>query len=85
MAHKTIAQIAHKHLTDHGFDRVMYGDAHLLHEIAEAAGMKHDGWKTERNVLNALEESPLFDKQYFRAMHGLARVFICQITPPSDN
>jgi hypothetical protein len=39
----------------------------LLHEIAEYAGLKHNGWHTEKNVLAALDRSKLFKKEYFKA------------------
>lgn len=72
---KTIAEVAKEYLISRGFCSVGYGDSHLLHEIAEAAGVKHDGWRTERNILAALDRSPLFEKEFFTAIHGLARVF----------
>ena len=72
----TIAEIAYQHLASCGLDRICYGDAVLLHEIAEKAGRPHKSWMTERNVLNALEDSPLFEKRYFRATRGLARMFV---------
>lgn len=78
---QTIAQIAHQYLTSRGFESVGYGDAHLLHEIAEMAGMPHESWKTEARVLNALEGSPLFEKWFFRANHGLARRFTAVMPP----
>ena len=71
----TIAQAAKDCLIANGFNRVAYGDAWLLHEIAEAAGMKHEAWLTEARVLNALDGSPLFEKSYFQAVRGKARVF----------
>ena len=75
----TIAEIAHQYLVSRGFDRVCYGDAILLHEIAEAAGRPHNSWVTEKNILNALEGSSLFEKRYFRARRGLARTFVVKV------
>jgi len=76
MARRTIAQFAHEYLIEKGFDIVGYGDTHLLHEIADYSGREHNSWKTEMNILNALERAPaLFEKHYFRANRGLARVF----------
>lgn len=37
---------------------VMHGDGHLLHLIANRAGIKSDGWKTEIRVLNSLSKQP---------------------------
>lgn len=37
---------------------VMWGDTVLLHQIAERAGIKHNGWVTETRVLNALSARP---------------------------
>lgn len=33
---------------------VMWGDAGLLHEIAERAGRPHNAWKTEKLILDTL-------------------------------
>lgn len=63
---KTIAEYAKEYLISQGFDGVGYGDSALLHEIAEYAGLKHNAWKTENNVLAALDRSALFEKRYFR-------------------
>lgn len=63
---KTIAEYAKEYLEQNNFDAVGYGDSALLHEIAEYAGMKHNGWHTENNVLAALNRSELFEKRYFR-------------------
>jgi len=75
-ARRTIAAAAVEHLRAHGHPAVGYGDSLLLHEIAEAAGIGHEGPRTERNVLAALERAPhLFEKRYFRSRRGLARVY----------
>ncbi len=37
---------------------VMWGDAGLLHDIAERMGWPHDAWKTEKRVLDALTANP---------------------------
>lgn len=63
---KTIGELAKEYLEANGFDSVAYGDAHLLHEIAEYAGLPHRSWRTEKQILDALDRSPLFEKWYFR-------------------
>jgi hypothetical protein len=40
---KTIAEFAKEYLQSQGFDSVAWGDSMLLHEIAEYAGLKHNG------------------------------------------
>ena len=45
-------------LRETGNPAVMWGDTHLLHEIAKRAGLKINGWKTERQVLNNLTRCP---------------------------
>lgn len=73
---KTIGEYAKEYLLFNGFDSVSWGDTYLLHEIAEYAGLLHRSWRTERQILNALERSPLFEKGYFRAYKGrLCRTF----------
>ena len=55
-----------KRLCDHAIDvlrqtgnpAVMFGDSGLLHLIADAAGMPHNAWHTERRVLSALAKTP---------------------------
>lgn len=73
----TIAEHAYKVLKDSNNPALGYGDSGLCHMVAEAAGMPHEGWRTERKVLNALECSKkgLFIKRYFRSKKGFARVF----------
>lgn len=39
-------------------DHVMWGDIHLLHAIAERAGMPPEGPATPRKVLNRLSKCP---------------------------
>jgi 2-methylisocitrate lyase-like PEP mutase family enzyme len=64
---KTIAEHAKEYLESKGYNTVMWGDSALIHEIAELAGVKHNAWRTERNILNALDRSNLFEKHYFLA------------------
>ncbi len=55
---------------------VGYGDAGLLHLIADRAGVPHEAWKTEDRILNALSRTPgSLVPRFFRARRGLARVF----------
>lgn len=63
---KTIGELAKEYMESRGYTFVCYGDACLLHEIAEYAGLGHRGWRTEKQVLDALDRSPLFEKRYFR-------------------
>jgi hypothetical protein len=51
------AAVAALYLRERGFDRVGWGDTHLLHEIAEVLGMKADSWRTERLVLNRIDRT----------------------------
>lgn len=68
MTRKTIADHAAAHLRETNNPSVCYGDSFLLHEIAERAGLKHNGWHTERNILAALSrhcrtaKEPLFEE-----------------------
>jgi hypothetical protein len=80
---KTIGQIAIEYMRAKGYKFVMAGDAHLLHEIAEEAGIPHQGPKTEKRVLDALDRSGLFVKQYVRAM-GLRRILFLPEHVPAD-
>lgn len=74
---KTIGEFAKEYLEAKGFDSVAYGDAYLLHEIAEYAGLPHRSWRTEKQVLDALDRSPLFEKWYFRGCKNrLCRRFV---------
>ncbi len=73
---KTIAQHAAEHLRKTGNAGIMYGDVWLAHEIAELAGMKHEGWRTPPKVLNALEGSPLFVKSLV-SLPGMQRRVRC--------
>jgi len=74
---KTIGEHAKEYLEANGFDSVGWGDSHLLHDIAEHAGLPHRGWRTEKQVLDALERSPLFEKRYFRGLRNrLCRWFV---------
>lgn len=74
---KTIAEHAYEHCKDRGHPGVGYGDSFLLHEIAEVAGIPHRSWRTERQILNALDRSKqsLFVKRFFRNGRRLTRVF----------
>lgn len=74
---KTIAEYVKEYLQTNGFDSVAWGDSSLLHEIAEYAGLKHNGWKTENNVLAALDRSDLFEKHYF--LGGFRQQRLCRV------
>lgn len=56
-APKTASQIAAEHLRASGNPAVGYGDAGLLHQIAELIGLPHEGQKTEKKVLDRIERS----------------------------
>lgn len=74
---KTIGELAKEYLESQGMDSVSFGDSYLLHEIAEYAGIPHRSWRTERQILNALDRSPLFEKYYFRGRgNRLYRMFV---------
>jgi len=49
--------VAAAHLRDTGNPGVISGDANLLHEIAEKLGWKHDSWRTEQRVLDAIDRT----------------------------
>lgn len=74
---KTIAEYAKEYLQLQGFDSVAWGDSMLIHEIAEYVGLKHDGWKTEKNILAALDRSKLFEKKYF--LGGFKQQKLCRV------
>ncbi len=74
---KTIGEHAKEYLKANGLDSVGWGDTYLLHDIAEHAGLSHRGWHTEKQVLDALDRSPLFEKHYFRGRRNrLCRWFV---------
>jgi hypothetical protein len=80
VARKTIGEYAYEYLKANDHDGAMWGDAHLLHEIAEAAGRPHRSWRTEKAMLQALERSPLFVKGFVslggpKSGHRLVRIF----------
>lgn len=70
---RTVAEAAAAYLRRTGEPGVMHGDAMLLHEIAEAAGMKQQGPVTQQRVLARLEGSPLFRKSVVRCPDGRRR------------
>lgn len=53
-AKSQVARIARDHLMATGNTAVRSGDVHLLHEIAEKAGIKSNSLYTERQVLRAI-------------------------------
>lgn len=55
---------------------VGYGDSGLLHLICEELGWPHEGWLTEKRVLDAIDRhhEGVLVKRYFRCRR-LARVF----------
>lgn len=61
---KTIGEKAAEYLESKNFDGVMHGDCSLLHEIAEYCGIKHRSWKTEKQILDAIDRCNLFRKSY---------------------
>jgi hypothetical protein len=70
MTKETISTIAEKHLIETENPAVMYGDTHLLDEIANKC--THTNLMTlhplvrHQRMLNALEKSNLFTKGYVR-------------------
>jgi hypothetical protein len=63
---KTIGEYAKEYLQSKGFNSVQWGDSMLLHEIAEYAELKHQAWKTEKQILDALDRSKFFWKSFIR-------------------
>lgn len=77
MPRKTIGEFAKEYLESRGFDSVACGDSCLMHEIAEYAGLPHRSWRTEKQILDALDRSPLFQKYYFCGIRNrLCRHFV---------
>jgi len=68
MKHKTIAEIAASHLEITGNQYVMWGDTSLLDEIADECShtnlMELHPLDRHQRILNALERSPLFKKEF---------------------
>lgn len=74
---KTIGELAKEYMQSHDHTFVCYGDVYLLHEIAEYAGLGHRSWRTEKQVLDALDRSSLFEKRYFRGYRNrLCRSYV---------
>jgi hypothetical protein len=68
---RRIADKAAEYLKSKGHEGTMYGDGWLLHEIAAFAGISPRGWKTEIQILNALDRAPdLFEKRYCKLPNG---------------
>ena len=69
---KTIAQKAAEYIKSIDGTGVMWGDSHLLHEIAEYCGLPHQSWKTELRVLNAIDRGHkgIFEKRFVRLWVG---------------
>lgn len=42
---------------------------------AEYTGLKHDSWRTKRQILNAIDKCDLFDKYYNKHMGHYVRSF----------
>jgi len=55
---KLLWQTAVEHLQATDNPAIMTGDHVLAHEIAEKHGMAHDGYHTERRVIEALWKTP---------------------------
>lgn len=53
-----IADAAFDVLKETGNKAVMWGDVGLLHKIAARAGIRSQGPKTERHILNSLSKQP---------------------------
>jgi hypothetical protein len=52
-----VAEITARHLRATKNPAVMWGDVHLLHEVARLAGLKEDGPPTQKRVLDAIDRS----------------------------
>lgn len=54
-----------------------YGDSGLLHLVCGRLGWPHEGWFTEKRVLDAIDRSYKghLIKRYFSAAKGTGRVF----------
>lgn len=86
----TIAQAAKQVVTEtsEGIPRelwhISYGDCYALDMIGILAGMKHcHPLDRHKRILDAPSKSPLFEKRYFRARYGLARMFY--LIPENEN
>lgn len=83
MTRKTIGAIALAYMRSKGYQFVMCGDAHILHEIADAAGIAHRSWITEKQIINAIDRSGLFVKLFINAA-GRRRVFYLPEFAPKE-
>jgi hypothetical protein len=70
MSRTAFGEIAAAHLRASGNPAIMSGDERLAHEVAELAGMPHEGWKTTKKVLDRLEGSRLFEKVIVAGVRG---------------
>jgi hypothetical protein len=76
---KTIGEKASEYLKSQNITQVGHGDCHLLHDIAAYCGIPHRSWRTEEQILNALDrdaksKEPNFKKWFYRH-RGLVRNF----------
>jgi hypothetical protein len=64
-----IGEKARNYLILKNIDAIMFGDGNLLHEIADVCGIRHRGFQTEIQILNAIDRCPdLFEKLYVGRM-----------------
>lgn len=77
MSRKRVCDAAVEILRETDNPAVMWGDAHLLHLIAERSGMNANAWITEKRVLDALTRQPgVLVPKLARAAHGrVVRIF----------
>lgn len=54
---KTIGEKAAEYLRSQNITQVGHGDCHLLHDIAAYCGIPHRSWRTEEQILNALDRN----------------------------
>lgn len=79
------AQVAADYLRETGNPSVMMGDSWLLHAIATKLGYKHDGPKTQKKVMDAIDRTnngELF--KFLTSFHRLHRVFRLPETVPDS-
>lgn len=71
---KTIGSYAAEYMKKNNIKMVCSRDSVLLHDIADYAGVPHEGLKTENRIANALDRSPLF-KKFITMAHRPLRCF----------
>lgn len=85
MRRLTLAEHTAAHLREIGEPAIMWGDVHLVHAVLDRASWKHRGPRSCNLLLNALEGSPLFEKQIDHVGGRRLRCFVLRtLSPPPE-